>query len=218
LGAAVSINFVQSILTAAGSVGSATTPYTNPVISGDFLCIGVQTQNTAGTMGVQDNVNGVWQTAIVTVGSVWQAGIYYVPNSFSGNISVTVTQSGTPAPLYFIQEEFNGIVASNPLDQTSSHSATSTTPDSGSTSAISQVPELVIGLVAANDGAISAGAGFTLDRGTSSIAVEYLVAGSPGPQIATFSTVSTANYLAMVATFRGLTQSGPLPRQVYVMP
>lgn len=203
--------FVQSAFKAAGSVTSSTLAFPSNVSAQSLKVAHVISNNTTGTVGASDNVDGTYNVDVnltnVTSGPV--DAITTKPNATAGATTVTFTVS-VAAQLRTLIEEFSGVATVSPLDSngvgsTSSGGSQNTSPDSGaSVGSTTQAVELVLGNCGlAASQTISAGSGFTLDApsGTTRIGAEYLVTSSAGVQDAKFTLGTATQWVALVASY-----------------
>jgi hypothetical protein len=115
----VPVSLLQSNKANPGAVTSSTLAFSSNTTAGSLLMVHVLKAVANSTLSASDNVNGTYNQDVVqnsTSQSV-TSGIFTFPNCAGG--ATTVTFGGTGAgQLRVIIEEWSGIVAITPLDQT----------------------------------------------------------------------------------------------------
>jgi hypothetical protein len=209
--------YVQGAVITTGSRVTSVTVKLGPVAKGDLL-VGLFGQyDSAGQVGVSDNVNGAWTRAAASTtwrgasGNPGDIALYYFANSAAAPSGLTITISSTGATyLQASAAEYSGIATANPLDQVVIAKGSSTSSDSGMTAAVSS-GELIYGaMVATNSaGTLTPGAsqGVTfVKRAQSSSGTqgqEDIVGGAAGQQHAGFTFPASTPWFAVCAVFKG---------------
>lgn len=203
-------SLVGSVQTLVSSGTSTSVPFTAQAV-GDLLVV-IMRVNAPGnitSLAISDSVNGAWsQAATAGIGSTNAFAIYYVKNTFVGNIGGILI---TPAPsqtcnFQVCAAEYSGPLGSPLLDQAAA-SATGTGSTSTSNSiTTTQARELLVsmvGNVTANGLTITAGAGFTFRAAAQGNAgLEDEVVTSTGTYTASFGLGSSVTWTQLLASFR----------------
>jgi PKD repeat protein len=142
--------FVQGGATTSGSL-----TLSKPVTGGDLLVAGITTGGSQVT-GVSDSLNGAWTAASSLAYGNGYVDLYYLQDSKSGTVTVTVAGSAA-----LTVAEYSGVATSAALDQVASGSTTGSTLKAGPTAAIGEAGELVVG----TGGQTYAGTGFSAGTG-----------------------------------------------------
>ena len=209
--------YVQGVVTTTGSRVTSVTLKFGPVAKGDLL-VGLFGQyDSAGQVGVSDNVNGAWTRAAASTtwrgasGNPGDIALYYFANSAAAPSGLTITIS-SPGATYMQASatEYSGIATVNPLDQVVIAKGSSASADSGLTAAVSS-GELIYGaMVATNSaGTLTPGSsqGMTfVKRGQSSSGTqgqEDIAGGAAGQQHAGFTFPSSTPWFAVCVVFKG---------------
>ncbi len=203
-------NLIQSSGTAAAAIGSTSVTWGANTTTGNLIVVGVAITNAAtiGTVtSITDNQNNTYFKAISGtingVTDVLNAELWYAKSITGGAGSVTVNH--TIDAISMFAREYSGF---NTLDVTSAANGSSTTPNSGTSSATSFGTELVI--VATGDdkssGQTWTAAGNYGDMvGTQTtitgVSMEDNIVTSAGAQTGTLTLGSSANWESLLATF-----------------
>jgi len=148
----MSIAKVQSTSKTAANVTSTTLAYTANVTAGNLLvAFWACFSPSSGVGHVQaptDTKGNTWTqvTAISNADSETSCQMFYAIANGSGADTLTFTVSGAASGFLFCAiAEFSGIVAASPLDKTAAGTGSGTAVSSGSTAALAQADELVLG-------------------------------------------------------------------------
>jgi len=199
-GRAVAIDVAQRAVTSAFASANA---------AGSLVIAVVRMSTTSQTVSVTDSAGNVYRDAVAQAQTAdgHQIHIFYAANVTGGPNTVTATFSSVNNRPWLAIYEYGGVRATDPLDQTAGAQGSSATASSGPTGATTTANELVFaatGLPASYAGAVSAGAGYVLQRqdtGGSRAATESGTAAVPGSYTATFALGAPTNWTAVVATF-----------------
>jgi len=176
---------------------------------------------TSQTVVVTDSAGNVYRDAVAQAQSAdgHQLHLFYAANVAPGPNTVTATFSSVNNRPWLAIYEYQGVRATDPLDQTARAQGSGATPSSGPTASTASANELVFaatGLPASYAGTVSAGPGWVLQRqetGGSRAATESGTTAAPGSYTATFALSAQTNWSAVAATFVGAssttTTAGP---------
>lgn len=212
------VAFVQVVAKDAGAASSTTQAFSLTSASGDTIIVGVhwdpQSVNVSSVTDSQGNtyVSAVGPTNWDSGGSRQQE--FYATNITGGNITITVTMSGTTGiDLEIYQLEYAGLEANVGFDVGSAGTTTNPTTamDSGSATTHNKV-ELIYGHGTAHNAVSSAGAGFTTRSTFASNLVEDKYVTARGSYNAT-ATGDGSNTCMHMAAFSAARQ----PRRVVVI-
>ena len=139
-----------------------------------------------------------------------QTYIFYARNIAGGSNTVTAAFSSTNNHPWLAIYEYSGLSATVPLDQTGHAQGSSSAASSGLTAQTASANELIfgaVGLPASSTQTVAAGTGFVLVQqdappNHSRGANETKVANAIGQFAASFNLSGSANWSAVVATFR----------------
>jgi hypothetical protein len=210
------ITYIQSNY-AKNDVNNASVTLPQTVTKGNFLIVAVS--NYEGTIAsISDNVGDSFKLAqqhpTTASGYVGQISIYYVPSAVGGSTTIkatsTISSASTSVSLEAV--EYSGINSTNPFDQTTSASGTSSTINGGTTATTTQANELIFaaGTFTNNSSyTLTAGSGFTYRGGNTNgsgyytpVFVEDKNVYATGAYNATFSSSGSVTYQGAIATFR----------------
>jgi len=197
------------ILVVPGYSTTGSSPSTGSVkLGGNTITGTVAFFNPGTTAGVASANDG---------GNVAYVSIWMLPNvQVSGQTAVDVTFTAGNSGIGGVAYEVSGLGTSPSLDQsTSSSGITSTAVDSGTTSAITAAPEIIIGgaMIFSGAGAGSP-AGFTVSNPTGDCWAGYQVATSSGGTYNWHQAAGGGNpWTAALVTIQG-TAAAPTPSQV----
>ena len=192
-----------------GSTASTTVAVTlTSVAAGDLLVCAVTFDDAGGpTLSVSDSVNGAWTSAgplIDGTGTLAQVQqIFYFAGSAAGSPVITATSS--------LSNQFGAIVAAAfippataSLDQeTGQHVIGGTNPTSGNVTTTAN-GDLIFAATVVSGANPTAGSSFTvLDSTANSLLTdEWQVQASSGSIAGTFTSATSQDYVAQVATFK----------------
>lgn len=210
-------SFVTGAVTAGSllTVGIVTTSATSPVVTSI-------TDDRGNTWSRADNVGNPAGTA---------AELWYAPNAAAGATTITIN---TAAPNYvgrhYVFQEFDGIMATSPLDKHQVGYDAGTTHDTAATAVTAYPDELVVSIVGTDNynASYSAGSGYSglvhSASGTPgvyrSIAGQYKEIATAAAQTGLFTTAAGCESASVVATFRKAATNVPpdAPTNVAVLP
>jgi chitodextrinase len=212
--AAPTPQWVQGGAVATGSkVTSVTITLSSPVTAGDLLVGWFSQFDASGQVSVSDNVNGAWTraSASTTFGGGGDIALYYVENAKAAPAGLTVTITA-PAATYLqgSAAEYSDVAATGSLDQIVVASGNSTTPDSGPTGSVSAGELFFSAIVTgASPGSATAGGGLAIQdhTGSYSVADANMTVSTAGPQDATWTLGTAADWYEVAAVFHSA--SGP---------
>ncbi|MGW2571414.1 fibronectin type III domain-containing protein [Streptomyces sp. NPDC001537] len=197
--------------------------------AGDLLVGWFAEYNAQGTVHVSDNVNGAWTRAPGSTAFQNDTGdiaLYYVQNTkpAAGGLTVSVSASAS-AYLQGSLAEYSGVAVAGPLDQIVSNRGVGTAVDTGPTAGVPAGELVYSALVTGNSpGNVTPGASQGVSytpraRTTSGSAFEEDIASAvAGPQKGTAGLANTADWYAVVATFRPAsseTQAPTVPQNLH---
>jgi hypothetical protein len=204
------IGLVQANSVQGSAVGSVAVAFPASNTAGNLIIAFVRMSTTTQTVSVTDSLGNSYVDA-VTQGQTsdgHQVHIFYAKNIAAGANTVKATFSASNNHPWLAIYEYRGLSATSPLDQTAHAQGNSTTPNSGATATTLSANELVFAAAAISSsytGTAAAGSGYTMlqqDTNTSPADNESLIATSTGTYAATFTLSSSANWCAVVATFK----------------
>jgi hypothetical protein len=135
---------------------SVAVPFPSSVGSGSLLVGYVACGGSLKTLTCSDSRNGTWGAANVL--SNGACGIFTFPNAAAGATTVTATVS-TAVGVVVIIEEWSGVQALTPLDQTANqHGGQNPSASTGTTAPLAQVNELACAIMSLTG---NGGSGFT---------------------------------------------------------
>ena len=179
---------------------------------GDLLVGWFGEYDSAGQVGVSDNINGAWTrspAATTWNGSTGDIALYYFANSAAA-ASLTITLSAAnPTYLQGSPADYSGVATTNPLDQVVLAKGSGSAADSGATVATG-AGELVYGGLLATNGAgvLVAGASDGVPfvkraQSTSgSQGLEDITSSAAGQQHAGFTFPNSVSWFMVCAVFR----------------
>jgi hypothetical protein len=193
--------------TGSGAVQSA---FPSANMAGNLILAFVRMSGTSQTVTVTDSRGNAYTEAVgqTQTNDGHQSHLFYAKNITGGADTVTATFSGTNNHPWLAIYEYSGLSTTVPLDRTSTAQGSGTAVSSGSTSVTSTASELVfagVGLPASYSGTATAGGGFVLGQrntSTSPGATESALVTATGSYAGTFTLSSSANWSALVATFK----------------
>ena len=178
--------------------------------TGNLIIAFVRMSTSTQTLTVTDTAGNTYVEAVAQaqIADGSQVHLFYAKSIPGVANTVTATFSSTNNHPWLAIYEYKGLNASTPLDQIAQAQGNSTTPSSGATPTTTSANELVFagfGFPASYTGTQAVGAGYTLiknDTGTSPAANESILATATGSFTATYGLSSSANWSAIVATFK----------------
>ena len=191
---------------------SATLTLSRNVHAGDLLVGWFAEFNVPGRVSVSDNVNGAWTRApdsLTFQSDTGDIALYYLADSKASAAGLTITVSApTPAYLQGTAAEYSGLALAGALDQIASGRGVGTSVNTGPTGPVSG--ELVYSaiLTGSAPGTVTSGQtqGTTYtQRAQTASGSSYeqdVLSGSPGTQAGTATLGASADWYAVVATFR----------------
>jgi hypothetical protein len=201
----VQANALQGSAVASLSVGFpvANTP-------GNLIIAFVRMSTSTQTVTLTDTAGNIYVQAAAQVQTAdgSQVQLFYAKSILGAANTVKATFSASNNHPWLAIYEYKGLNTTNPLDQVAQAQGSSSAPNSGATPVTTSANELVFagfGLPASYAGTQTAGAGYTLvqnDTSTSPGANESMLVTATGSYTATLSLSSSANWSAIVATFK----------------
>jgi hypothetical protein len=219
-----------SVVQTATGTGNPPVTFASNVTAGNTVILAAPCYDTGGTNNTVSSVllGGSAVTGTVAFfnpgstggvnsgslgGNVAYISIWMLPNCPGGQNSVDYTFSGSQVGQ--VAWEIAGLGTSPSLDQSSSGSSTTLgTSDSGTTSAITAAPEIVIGAAMIFSGAgASSPAGYTVSNPTGDLWAGYQIVTSSGGTYDWQQTGAGQPWAAAIVTIQG-TAAAPAPVQV----
>ncbi len=204
------IALVQQNAVQGSGVGSVSVAFPISNTSGNLILAFVRMSTTSQTVTLADSAGNTYVEAAAQAqtsdGS--QIHLFYAKNSLGAPNTVTATFSSSNNHPWLAIYEFTGLNTINPLDQTAHAQGGNSSPNSGATPTTTSPNELVfaaMGLPSSFRGTQTAGAGFSFlqqDTATSPAANESMLVISTGSYAAAFTLNASANWTAIVATFK----------------
>lgn len=195
--------------TAQNSTGTTVTLSSITLTGGASLMVGAITHQSRTFASV------TWGAASLVsdvdiAGATNRVAIWSTHNVTAGTNDIVVTISGAGAK-GLTATQWTGLTTSSTLDKTASDSGSGTAPDSGSTATTAQDSEALVGAIGINSGSTSgtwqdsftagqevvAGGFWTLKEG-------YKIDTAAGTRRAATTGETSANWVASIATYRGL--------------
>lgn len=201
------IALVQSAAEDGAGVPSVSAAFPSDNANGDLIIAFVRMSTTTEAVSVSDTNGNIYNHAVSQAQTAdgHQAHIFYAVNVAGGANTVTAAFSDTNNHPWLAVYEYSGVSA---LDATASAQGWGASPASGPTATTSSPTELVFaatGLPASYTGTVTAGAGFTFEQqntATSRAANEQESVTTAGSFTGAFQLSTSANWTAVVATFR----------------
>jgi len=209
----VSAGYVQSATMSTGSrVTSVGAQLASPVTAGDLLVGWFGQYDSAGTVSVSDDANGVWTRVPGTTFSsgAGDIALYYKENAAAAPNGVTVTMSaGSATYLQGVVDDYGGVSASGSLLASSMAKGVGAAVDSDATAAV-PAGSLVIAamMTGGSPGSVAAGSsnGVALTSrivsASGGLASADVLLAAAGPQRAAFTLGSATDWYAVSAAFR----------------
>jgi hypothetical protein len=205
------IGMVQENAVQGSAVASVSVAFPTATTAGNLILAFVRMSTTSQTVTLTDSAGNKYVEAVAQVQTAGtsQAHLFYAKN-ISGGAANTVkaTFSSNNTHPWLAIYEFKGLSATNPLDQTAHAQGSNAAPSSGATPTTTSASELVFGgmvVPGAYPGTQTVGSGYTLlqqDTATSHASNESKLLTSTGSCTATFTLSSSANWAAVLATFK----------------
>jgi hypothetical protein len=205
------IGLAQENAVQGSGVGSVSVAFTAANTSGNLILAFVRMSTTTQTVTLKDSAGNTYTQAVAQVQTAdgSQIHLFYAKNVLGAAANtVTATFSSTNNHPWLAIYEYKGLNITNPLDQTASAQGSSTTASSGATATTTSANELVFaatGLPSSYTGTPTAGSGYAfLEKNPtgSPAANESELATSTGTYNGTFTLSASANWSALVATFK----------------
>ena len=200
---------------AGSSVASLAATFPNGNQGGDLLVVFVRMSTANQTVKVTDSYGNTYTDAVSQVQNAdgHQVHIFYAKNvtaSTSAANVVTATFSGVNAHPFLAVDEYAGFSSTAPLDLSAAAQGSGTTASTPATGTLASPFELVYvgsGYPNAWPGTVTAENAFSFhlqaqDTGNERAATEGTYSDTYGPYTGTFGLSQTANWSAIVATFR----------------
>jgi chitodextrinase len=206
------IRFVQGKAVTSGARITSLTISFGAVAQGDLLVGWFGEYDSAGQVGVSDNVNGAWTRSPASTtwnGATGDIALYYRANS-NAAASLTITVSAANATyLQGSPAEYSGVASTNPLDQVVLAKGSGTSADSGLTPATGAGELVYGGMLATNGGGTlvagaSAGVPFTkrAQSTSGSQGLEDITSSAAGQQRAGFTFTNSVSWFMVCAVFK----------------
>jgi hypothetical protein len=202
---------IQSNAVEGSSVGSVLVGFLANNTAGNLIIAFVRMSSSTQTVGVTDTAGNTYTDAVSQIQSSdgHQIYIFYAKNIAGGANTVKATFSSTNNHPWLAIYEYSGLSTTSPLDKTAAAQGSSSTPSTGATAMTQAASELAFVGAGFNTpsftGTVTAGTGYTLgqqDTNTSRAATETSVVSSTGSYTGTFTLSGTANWSAVLATFK----------------
>jgi len=204
------IGLVQENAAQGSAVGSVSVAFPTANTAGNLILAFVRMSTSTQTATLMDSAGNAYIQAVAQVQSAdgSQVQLFYAKNILGAGNTVKATFSSTNNHPWLAIYEYKGLNTTSPLDQTAQAQGSDASPNSGPTATTTSANELVfagVGLPASYAGTQTVGSGYSLlqnDTATSPAANESIVVTSTGSYAATFTLSATANWSAIVATFK----------------
>jgi hypothetical protein len=174
-----------------------------------LACFGCSTTSSV-TFTVADSVNGAYNDDVFNSTGTAN-GIWTFPNCSGAGGAPTVTLTGSfSAGIYMIIEEWGGVLATSPLDQTGTNDGLTVSSFTVSTGgATTQAVELcLVSVGTVGSRSVTGTGGYTKDTSADGfLAALYNITSSTGVQTAT-GTFASTTYGAALATYKAATSGG----------
>lgn len=186
------------------NASSLTATFASGTTAGTLLVAGTMTYDATAS---QTMPSGWVQVASITAGgAVGKASLWYYPNNPGGITGVTVANSAA-SYIEIIILEYSGVIATSPLDQVGTHTATATTSATVSTAgATTAATELAVAYLrtSASQSSMTPGGSFVSAQSDLSFGVNSIseTTGAAGVITATETYASSADYAMLIATFK----------------
>lgn len=203
---------VQFTGVSSGNAANASRTFVSSTTSGNAIYVVLSDYRSAGTITCADNKGNSFSQAVTRVGSDPASNItvFYAENITGGaSHQITCTITSSAFFTFAIIEVASSLTAAS-LDRTTSAAGTSTTPSTGNTAVTSQADEILIGGMTQNSGVVTLSAGtnytqFYEEEDWNSfqpLHAEYRIVSSAAAYAATWTTGSSADWAAVIATFK----------------
>jgi hypothetical protein len=204
------ITLLQTKSVEGSGVGSVSAAFASGNHAANLIIAFVRMSTTSDTVTVTDTAGNVYTDAVSQVQTAdgHQIHIFYAKNIVGGANTVTARFSSSNTHPWLAIYEYSGLSTTNPLDQTGHAQGNGRVPNSGMTATTSSASELLFGatgLPSNHKGGVTAGTGYTMllqDTGRSDAANEGAIVSSTASFATIFSLSRTADWSAVVATFR----------------
>jgi hypothetical protein len=204
------IGLIQENAVQGSAVGSVSVAFPTANTTGDLILAFVRMSTSTQTVALTDTAGNAYVEAVAQaqIADGSQVHLFYAKSIPGVANTITATFSSTNNHPWLAIYEYKGLSTTSPLDQTAHAQGSSTAPNSGPTATTASASELVfaaMGLPASYTGTQTIGSGYSLlqnDTSTSPASNESILATSTGSFAGTFALSATANWSAIVATFK----------------
>ncbi|MDQ6705700.1 MAG: S8 family serine peptidase [Acidobacteriota bacterium] len=208
--AATGISLIQSNAAQGSGVTSLSTAFLSGNTAGNLVIAFVRMSSASQTVQIADSAGNVYTDAVSQAQTTdgHQVHIFYAKNVSGGANTVTASFSATNNHPWIAIYEYSGLSATNPLDQTAHAQGSGASPSTGPAGATTSANELVFtgaGFPYSYGGTAASGSGFAMQQqntATSRGASETALVNAAGSYAGTFSLSSSANWSAVLATFK----------------
>jgi hypothetical protein len=174
--------------------------------SGNLIVLSIDhNDQSINVLSVTDSAGNSYQLAVGPTNWASERAYTYYANNIKGGsqITITITLSGTPS-LYgeFYVAEYSGVATTNPLDQTSVATGTSSAFDSGSKTT-TQASELIYGFVDSGSSVLTLDPSFTAREILNDNRLADKTVSSTGSYNFSGTFGSSTTWVAHMATFKG---------------
>ena len=210
-GASSSIALKQSNAVQGSAVGSVSVAFPSANSGGNLIVAFVRMSTTTQAVSVTDSAGNTYADAVAQAQTTdgHQVHIFYAKNIHGGANTVKATFSATNNHPWLAIYEYSGLNSISPLDRVAAAQGGSTNVSTGLSGTIQNSNEVVFVGAGFNTpsftGTVSAGGGYSMlqqNTNTSRAANESAIVSSTGSYAGTFSLSTTANWSAVLATFR----------------
>lgn len=202
--------FVQSNSNSASSGTTVAVAYSSNLTAGNLITVCINANK--GVTSLTDSLGHTYTAAtLLTDGSTYAMGLYYVPNITGGANTVTLTLNGAVTYAHAEIHEYSGVATTSPLDQTTGQfqaapgtGANAVTSGNVTTTTDGQLIFGCTNSLTYGASTVSAGTSFTKRQEVfSDSPSEDRVQPSAGLVAATYTTTAAAtNYFTLVGTFK----------------
>jgi len=204
------IGLVQANALQGSAVTSVSVAFPVANTAGNLILAFVRMSSSTQTVTLTDSAGNAYIQAVAQVQTTdgSQIQLFYAKNVLGAPNTVKATFSATNNHPWLAIYEYKGLNLTNPLDQTANGQGSNSAPNSGATGGTTSSNELVfaaMGLPASYSGTQTVGSGYSFleqDTVSSPAANESMLVTSTGSYTATFTLSVTANWSAIVGTFR----------------
>jgi hypothetical protein len=205
-----SIALAQSSSVQGTGTQSLSAPFQRGNTSGNLIIAFVRMSSVSQTVQITDTAGNKYAEAVSQVQNAdgHQVHVFYATNVKAGANTVRATFSAANNHPWLAIYEYSGLNKTSPLDRIAKAQGSGSTPSSGASSVTTNAHELIFaatGLPASYTGAATAGSGYTMAQrgtGTSPGDNETVVATSARSYTGAFTLSASANWTAVLATFK----------------